>query len=145
MNNTISIERLTAYSEADARDLGVLLAQLNTNSDGSPIPAENINFIINSPTLVQLVARDQGRIIGAATLSIVAKIANPNVGYLEEFVVDKNYRGQRVSQALWQAMLEWCQQNQLSVLEFTSSYKKTSRSRFLFKKRHRNSQHRSFY
>lgn len=91
MNNTISIERLTAYSEADARDLGTLLVQLNTNSDSLPIPAENINFIVNSPTLVQLVARDQGRIIGANTLSIVVKITNPNVGYLEEFVVDENY------------------------------------------------------
>lgn len=130
MNGSISIEHLTSYSEADARDLGQLLTQLNTYSDGAPILADKIQFIVDSPTIAQLVARDQGRIIGAATLSIVAKIANPNVGYLEEFVVDENYRGKGVSQALWQAMLDWCKQNQLSAIEFTSSYKKQAAHSF---------------
>lgn len=133
MNNSISIERLTDYSESDAHDLGLLLAQLNTESDGAPISAEKINFIINSPTIVQLVARDNGRIIGAATLSIVAKIAKPNVGYLEEFIVDKQYRGQGISQKIWQAMLDWGIENQLEALEFTSSYAKIAAHKFYLK------------
>src|SRR3989344_5973821 len=103
-----TIEHLTAYSHDDAVQLGQLLTYLTPKATGDPVPQDWLEQIIASPHYTQIVARSNGKIVGAATLSLIAEPLKGFVAYLESFVVDPDTRGQGIGDLLWQEMSEWC-------------------------------------
>lgn len=116
----MNIEILKAYTPAVGADVRRLLIQLSrSGTDKGEIPESWFQDIIASPWHDLLVAKDGDKIIGMASLSINMGPGIQKNAYLEDFVVDVDYRGQGVSSALWQAMLDWAREKGAKRMEFT--------------------------
>ena len=115
----VTVERLTKYSSEDAVQLGRLMPFLSQSFSGGPVNKSLLKEIIASPYHDQLVARLDGRIVGAATLSLIMGAAAGKKGYLEDFVVDPEIRQKGIGGQLWDEMMRWCKQNSVD-LHFTS-------------------------
>lgn len=118
--DNLTIERLARYSDADAAGIGRLRPFLDRTYPDRPVARELLAGIIDSPHHAQLVARMEGRIVGAATLSILMGSATGRIGYLSDFVTDPSVRGQGVGGRLWEETMAWCREKRVD-LEFTSS------------------------
>lgn len=119
-NEEVIVERLDYYSGQDMEDLGKLMHYLSDKFDGSPINHHIIEEIIESPYHDQLVARIEGRIVGAATMSIIMGVGAGKKGYLNDFVTDPEFQKRGIGSKLWDEMVNWC--NEFGVdLEFTSN------------------------
>jgi GNAT superfamily N-acetyltransferase len=126
------VERLEAYDEQDARELGLLRPHLSASFTGEPVDEALLRDIIDSPYHEQLVARtrdEHTRIFGAATLSIVVGAMTGKKGYLEDFVTDPDTGIRGGGQALWNEMGAWCQERDID-LHFTSRSDRTAAHNF---------------
>jgi len=113
----VYIERVESYSAEIAVGIGLLMPDLSPRMDGQPIPEDVLRPIIESPDREQLIARMNGRIVGAATMNLIFGPAEGKKGWLEGFVVssDETVRGKGVGYKLWQEMERWCQEKGVSL------------------------------
>ena len=125
----ISIERLTAYSQKDAIDIGRLMPFLSRRMNDNPIDKKLLTQIIESPYHEQIVARMAGRIVGTATLSIIMGPAVGKQARLEGFVTDPKIRGQGIGSHIWDEVLIWCNERDID-LEFTSNPSRSAAHKF---------------
>jgi len=131
----ITIERLTKFDHADAVGIGRLGPSLSARFDDSPIDDEILRNIIESPSHVQIVARDEnGQIVGAATMSTVYAPKAGRIGYLEEIVVDSNIQGAGIGGKLWDELVAWTREQGLDRIEFTSRKDRTATHAFYAKR-----------
>lgn len=120
--NTISVDILQQYSSKDAIMLGQLLTHLSSRFTGEPVTEHLLTAIINSSSHALFTARtSDGTIIGCATLSTVLGISSGRCAQLEDFVVSPDYRGQGVADLLWSNLIDWCEQQDITKLNFTSN------------------------
>jgi len=114
------IKVLDKYTPETAGQIRQLLIQLSrSGKDRGEIPREWFEELITSPYHDMLLAIEDNKIIGIATLSIhMGPIIRKNA-YLEDFVTDQSVRGKGVGTALWNAMLDWATQKGCRNLEFT--------------------------
>lgn len=115
----VTVERLTAYTENDAIELGKLMSSLSTRFDGQPVSRELLETIISSPSHDQIVARLDGHIVGAATVGLVMGAGAGRHGHLEDFVTDPEIRRQGVGNKIWDEVIKWCKEQGVN-LYFTS-------------------------
>lgn len=128
----VQVERLEVYDFDAAAGIGRLMPYLSDRLDDHPIAEETLRAIIESPWHEQLIARLDGRIVGAATLSVVMNAgAGPN-SHLGDFIVDPTVRGQGIGDALWNEVITWCRERKAD-LEFTSHPSRTDAYRFYLK------------
>lgn len=125
----ITVERLTTYSAQDAIDIGKLLPALSTRFTDDPVDEQLLREIIDSPHHEQIVAREDGRIVGAATLTITIGTGAGHKAYLEDFVVDPNSQGKGIGGVIWDEIITWCNERNLSLF-FTSNAKKQAAHKF---------------
>lgn len=131
----ITVETLTSYSEKDARDIGLLLTHLSDKFDGSTVPEEVLQNIISSPHHAQLVARDSsGKIVGAATVSVIMGAGSAKNAWLEDFVVDTSLQGFGIGGKLWDAVVDWCKSKGARNLNFTSRPSREAAQAFYLKR-----------
>mgnify|MGYP001205311056 CR=1 FL=1 len=128
----LSVERLKVYTPEDAAGIGKLMPILSDEFSGDPIPEEHLRGIINSPSHDQLVARAQGRIVGAATLSLIFGAGAQRKAWLEDFVSDPESGIKGVGQSLWDEMLVWCSERDTG-LHFTSRASREAAHKFYLK------------
>ncbi len=129
----VIIEELTAYSQADAADLGRLMVHLTDRASGDPVQEDLLQRMIDSPEHGLLVARfseGERRFVGAAALSVVMGPMAGREGYLQDFVTDPDVRGQGIGNELWRGMLDWCRAREVSSLMFTSRSSREAAHRF---------------
>jgi len=119
-SHNVQIEYLIEYTPEDAAAIGRLMPFLSQKLSNKPIPEELLTQIIESPYHEQLVARLDGKIVGAATLSIIMGPAVGRQARLESFVTDPEVRGQGIGSKIWDEALRWCVERQID-LEFTSN------------------------
>ena len=114
------IKTLNEYTPEIADQIRQLLIQLSRSGiDRGEIPREWFEELITSPYHDMLLALENDKIIGIATLSIhMGPIIRKNA-YLEDFVTDQSIRGKGVGTALWNAMLDWATEKGCQNLEFT--------------------------
>lgn len=114
------IKTLNEYTPEIADQIRQLLIQLSrSGKDRGEIPREWFEELITSPYHDMLLALENDKIIGIATLSIhMGPIIRKNA-YLEDFVTDQSIRGKGVGTALWNAMLDWATEKGCQNLEFT--------------------------
>lgn len=127
-----TIERLTRYSDEDAIQLGALMPFLSSRFTAEPVKEELLTTIINSPLHTQLVARLDGKIVGAATLSVILGAAMGKKGCLEDFVVDSSVQRHGIGGKLWQEMIDWYSEQGVRSVEFTSGPSRTAAHRFYY-------------
>ena len=125
----ITVERLTTYSAQDAADIGKLLPALSTRFTDDPIDEQLLREIIDSPHHEQIVAREDGRIAGTATLTITIGTGAGRKAYLEDFVVGPDTQGKGVGSAIWSEIIKWCSEHSVSLF-FTSNAKKQAAHKF---------------
>ena len=114
------IERLKKYSPEVANQVRELLIQLSrSGKDRGEIPKEWFDALIDSPYHDMLLALDDDRVVGIATLSVTMGPITRKNAYLEDFVTDASVRGQGVGSALWDEMLKWCAEKGCGNLCFT--------------------------
>lgn len=130
----ITIERMNNFSDQDLKDLAKLGHSL-FDFDGQ-IDTKVLDFIISHPeSHVQIVARSDGRIVGAATLSIVSgALVAGNNAYLQDFAVSSEIQNQGIGGRIWDEMITWCKENQVQRLEFTSRPAYTDAHKFYEKR-----------
>ena len=116
----MKVTRLENYTPEIADQVRQLLIQLSrSGKDRGEIPREWFEELIASPYHDMLVAIDEDKVIGIATLSIhMGPIIRKNA-YLEDFVTDQNVRGKGVGSALWQEIVNWAKEKGCKNLEFT--------------------------
>lgn len=107
-NQEVHVEGLTEYSAEDAAGIGRLMPFLSDRLTDEPMDEVLLRTIIESPHHEQLVARLDGLIVGAATMNLLMGPGVGRQGYLEDFVTDKEVRGQGIGRKVWQGMLDWC-------------------------------------
>lgn len=118
--HNVTIEKLTAYTREDGAGIGRLMPFLSQRMDDAPIPEELLREIIESPYHEQIVARQDGKIVGAATLSLIMGPAVGKQAHLEGFVTDPTARGRGIGSQIWDEILKWCSAREVD-LEFTSN------------------------
>lgn len=116
----MKIAKLDKYTPEAADQIRKLLIQLSrSGKDRGEIPQEWFDELITSPYHDMLIAVEDDKIIGIATLSIhMGPIIRKNA-YLEDFVTDQTVRGKGIGSALWDAMLDWAKEKGCNNLEFT--------------------------
>jgi len=125
----VHIDRLAEYTLEDAANIGRLMPGLSDKLTDDPIDERLLREIVDSDHHDMLVARDDsGRIVGVATLSLVLGPTGRKA-HLEDFVVGPDMRGKGVSDALWQAMADWCLERG-AALNFTSNSARTRAHQF---------------
>lgn len=124
----VHIERLTTYSPEDAESIGRLMPILSERLTEEPIDEKLLREIIDSPYHDQLVARQESRIVGAATLSVIYGTAAGKQGWLNDFVTARDTRG--VGTAIWDEMGRWCNDNDIHVVNFTSNKERIAAHHF---------------
>lgn len=114
------VKRLDKYTPEIADRIRNLLIQLSrSGKDKGEIPEEWFNDIINSPWHDLLIAEDEDKIIGIASMSVVMGAGIRKNAYLEDFVVDSNIRTKGVGSALWDEMIKWAAEKGCKEFEFT--------------------------
>ena len=131
----ITISVLTKYSDKDAAEIGALLPHLSDRFDGSPVPKQLLQDIIDSPYHDQLIARDEhGTIVGTASLTAVMGAAAHRKAWLDDFVVNSDLQGAGVGGKLWDAMLEWCRRHNIQQMSFTSNPRREAAHAFYLRR-----------
>lgn len=125
----ISIERLATYSQKDAIGIGRLMPFLSQRMNDDPIDQKLLTQIVESPYHEQIVARLNGKIVGAATLSLIMGPAVGRQARLEGFVTHPEIRGQGIGSRIWDEILLWCNERGID-LEFTSNPSRTAAHKF---------------
>ncbi len=128
----MNVIRLTEYNTNIANRVRELLIQLSrSGKDRGEIPKEWFDDLIKSDSHDMLLAVDEnGNILGIATMSVIMGPIVRKIAYLEDFVTDKNARGQGVGTALWEAMLDWSKEKGCTELNFTSGRDREAAQKF---------------
>ncbi len=125
------VKKLETYTPEVAARVRELLIQLSrSGKDKGEIPREWFEDVISSPYHDLLIAEEDGKILGIATLSILMGPGIRKNAYLEDFVTDNTVRGKGIGSALWQAMLEWAAEKGCKDLEFTCGHGRESAQEF---------------
>lgn len=114
---TINIKEVNEFNERVLLNLNNLLPQLS--SSAKPLNKENLLNIINSNTSHLLIAEINGTLCGSLTVVIV-KIPTGTRAWIEDVVVDSNFRGQGVGEALSNYAIAFAMNAQAKTIDLTS-------------------------
>ena len=132
----IDISALTEYDGDIAATMGVLRRQLSTKYDGSPIPRDLIEEIIESPYHdILLAIDDNDKIVGMVVVSVVMMTTRRNV-YMEDLVVGEACRGKGVGGQMLEAVKDWGRRKGCQRLEFTSTSRENKENAIKFYESH---------
>lgn len=114
------VKKLDHYTPEIANRIRELLIELSrSGKDKGEIEKAWFDDIVASPWHDLLIAKDDGKIIGFACLSVTMGPGIRKNAYLEDFVVDSTIRGKGIGSALWDAMQDWAAEKGCKKLEFT--------------------------
>lgn len=119
----IEIKALDKYDDVLAAKMGLILKDLSSKWDGSPVSEEWIREVIASPYHDELLAYDGEELVGMASVSLVLGAKIDRNAYLEDFVVSAGHQGKGIGGLMWNAILDWARKKGAKRLEFTSSGK----------------------
>ncbi len=89
-------------------------------SSSSPAPSRaQIQEMVDSPAVILLMARDEGKLVGSLSL-VVFRIPTGVRAWIEDVVVDQSARGKGVGEALTRAALEHAKVLGVKTVDLTS-------------------------
>lgn len=119
MEPTIVIEQLTSYNTTDANALRHLAQQIGTNYQ--TLTDEAIQEMLASDMHFLYVARrDDTHAIVGMLLLLVYRIPYVKKAYLEDLVVDRDYRNKGIATKLFSEVLGIARQKGAAYVDFTS-------------------------
>ncbi|MBN8424658.1 GNAT family N-acetyltransferase [Microbacterium esteraromaticum] len=111
-----TVEVLSSVTDADAKDVAHLLAQLSTTAT---VDRPRQEAIVTHDETELLVVRDHERIVGAATL-VTFPLPTGLRGHVDDVVVDDEMRGKGIARALLIRMTELATERGIRTLDLTS-------------------------
>lgn len=128
----ILVEQLKTFSQDIVASINILLAQLNPES--KELREEDIRDIIESQPSYFFVAREKTscKIIGMLTL-IIYRIPAWKKGWIEDVVVDREYRGQGIATKLINHAVEVAKTNGVHSIDLTSRPERENANRLYIK------------
>lgn len=128
----IYIERLKTFSADIVSAVNSLLAQLNPASE--PLNDEHVKEIIETSSNYFLAARESvsHKIVGMLTL-VVYRIPVWKKAWIEDLVVDKEYRGKGIATKLINHAIENAKTNRVLSLNLTSRPEKGNANKLYIK------------
>ncbi|MBQ6394208.1 GNAT family N-acetyltransferase [Candidatus Saccharibacteria bacterium] len=116
----IKVKSLAEYTPEIAEAVRGLLIELSrSGTDKGEIPEEWFKDVIASPWHDLLLAMDDDKVIGMATMSVTMGPGISKNAYLEDFVVSSSARRGGIGSALWAAMELWAKGKGCKRMEFT--------------------------
>ena len=115
----VEILRLTEAGEQIVNDINKLLPQLRGERMQEMGSLDDLKAIVGDSTAALIVAQDAGKTIGMATLYMMKKFGKYG-GYVEDVVVDENYRGQGVGEKLMRELIVEAKKAGLTYMYLTS-------------------------
>ena len=89
-------------------------------SSSAPAPSRaQLQEIVDSPAVILLMARDEGKLVGSLSL-VVFRIPTGVRAWIEDVVVDQDTRGKGVGEALTRAALERAREMGAKTVDLTS-------------------------
>ena len=113
---TPAIEVLSCVTDADAANIARLLVQLSKTAE---FDRSRLEAIVAHDATELLVVRDDGKIVGAATL-VTFPLPTGLRGHIDDVVVDEAMRGKGIARALLSRMTELAAERGLRTLDLTS-------------------------
>ncbi|MBI4088294.1 GNAT family N-acetyltransferase [Candidatus Kaiserbacteria bacterium] len=114
----VTISKLTAITDASVRELNELMRQLREGSTAAA-SKEDMQELLNDENIVVIVAKDDERIVGVATLYVMPKIGK-RIGYVEDVVVGEEYRGQGIGEKIMHELINIAMGRNIRTLSLTS-------------------------
>lgn len=111
-----TVELLTSVDDDDASEIARLLAQLSRTAT---FDRSRLESIIEHDATDLIVVRDNGRIVGAATL-VTFPLPSGLRGHVDDVVVDESMRGRGIARTLLVRMTELATDRGLRTLDLTS-------------------------
>src|SRR5512146_842858 len=103
----MEIFEATQVSDEMVEAFQLLVPQL---SSSSPAPTRaQIQEMVDSPAVILLMARDEGKLVGSLSL-VVFRIPTGVRAWIEDVVVDQSQRGKGLGEALTRAALDRARQ-----------------------------------
>lgn len=131
----VYIERAEVYNTDLAEGLGKLLTHLSSSFHGEPVPEDVLRPIIEGSDSEQILAYSEAGLVGSSVLSIRRGNKPPGVKlWLEDFVVDPDYRGEGVANLLADEWESWGREKGAREIGFTSSWGKVAAHRFYLRR-----------
>ena len=124
------IETITAITPSTADSIAALVDQLSSSAKAPT--QDELETIVNAPGTVLLAVRQSGRLVGMLTLVVFA-IPTGIRAIIEDVVVDEQYRGQGVAQALTKEALVQAEAAGARTVDLTSRPSREAANR-LYKK-----------
>lgn len=100
-------------------ELNILIVQLRRDGINSQGSLEDLDAMVTDTNSVIFVAKNDGKIIGMASLYTMRKLGRFG-GYVEDVVVSDGYRGQGLGKRLTQAVIDEARARGLRYLYLTS-------------------------
>lgn len=120
MKSNYTIELLKVVSRKNIEEINNLIPQL-TSSVQIVLSKENIEKLINSPNTNILVAKNYlGEIIGWLTLATYPTLLRTRAAWIEDLVVNSNYRGQGIGESIMKKTLEEAKKMNVQSIFLTS-------------------------
>lgn len=122
MNSSVNIRYA---NETDIDDMSQLLSQLfSIEADFVPNKEkqhQGLQLLLDSLGGCAVVAEEQGKVIGMATVQILVSTAEgSHVGLVEDVVVDQEQRGRGIGAALLDQLKVWAEYNGLARLQLAA-------------------------
>jgi len=114
---SLKIEIAKDFSPALLQAIASLLPQLT--SSGRAMTAAELKAMIASPLTTLFIAKDDDRIVGTISLTVV-QMPTGLRAYLEDLVVDASYRNRGAATALLQAAIDLARNSGARTLDMTS-------------------------
>ncbi len=115
----IIIERQLEVSEQALGEINQLLPQLRENPKEKLGSIGDLQSIVEDQNVALVVAKDDGRIVGMATLYMITKFGKRG-GHIEDVVVDSGYRGQGLGEKIMRALIDTARTEHIKTLYLTS-------------------------
>ncbi len=118
----INIERVRSSSGVSLSDINELLPQLHSSTANGTDPLgtqADLDTIASDKNVIFVVAKDGSKVIGMATVYLVAKFGK-TIGYIEDVVVNETYRGKGVGTKLMERSISEAKNAQAFSLYLTS-------------------------
>jgi ribosomal protein S18 acetylase RimI-like enzyme len=136
----IKIEKLKSFSLETTKQINKLLKQLDSFS--KPINGKELKEIAESKSNNFFVAKDEPDVIVGMIVLVVYRIPIWKKAWIEDVVVDRNYRGQGIATMLIEHAKKEAKKNGISSLNLTSRPQRVNANRLYarlgFKKRDTN-------
>lgn len=126
----IKIERVTSSNKEVLNALNVLIPQMG--SDSKLIYKKDLDRILDDKNINLLILKKGLSIVASATLAVVPTPSNV-LGFVEDVVVDEDYRGNGYGKLLMQEVIDIAKKANVKQIKLQSNSKRVS-ANVLYKK-----------